>query len=80
MPNPGDSHAVKMLALIEARLEGRVLKEHSEYSIAGRSMKLMSLEELRKARKDYRIEVAAEIAAARAALGLGRSGKIRQRL
>ncbi|MDR0251073.1 MAG: hypothetical protein LBI35_07200 [Burkholderiales bacterium] len=52
-----------MLALIEARLEGRVLKEHSEYSINGRSMKLMSVPELMKARSEYLVEVRREEAA-----------------
>lgn len=57
------SHAVKMLALIEARLEGRALKEHSEYSIKGRSLKLMSMEELISARSKYLVEVHREEAA-----------------
>ncbi|MDR0250924.1 MAG: hypothetical protein LBI35_06420 [Burkholderiales bacterium] len=53
-----------MLALIEARLEGRLLKEHSEYSIAGRSMKLMSIPDLLAARSKYLVEVKREEAAA----------------
>ncbi|MDR0770741.1 MAG: hypothetical protein LBE75_06035 [Burkholderiales bacterium] len=51
------THAQKMLELIEARLEGRLLKEHNEYSIFGRSMKLMSVPELMEARSKYQAEI-----------------------
>ena len=68
-----------MLELIEARLEGRVLKEHNEYSIAGRSIKLMSLSELHEARDKYKREVAEEETAANFGEVLNRN-KVRLRL
>ncbi|MCL2298378.1 MAG: hypothetical protein FWC38_00760 [Proteobacteria bacterium] len=55
-----ETHAQKMLRLIEARLEGRLLSEHNEYSIAGRSMKLMSVPELIAARSKYLVEAKRE--------------------
>lgn len=81
MPNQTEkSHAVKMLELIEARLEGRVLKEYNEYSIAGRSLKEMSMAELMVARDKYRRDVAAEKAAENIGKGLGNPYKVRVRL
>lgn len=59
-PNPesaGDtnhqSHAEKMLAAIEARLEGRIISDHQSYTIGGRSLDRIPFEELHKLRNKY---------------------------
>jgi hypothetical protein len=57
----GRSHPEKMLALVEAELEARVKGDGSanvSYSIEGRSISKMTLEELYKLRGRYRSEVA----------------------
>lgn len=50
-------HAEKILAAIEATLEGRALKDRESYSIAGRQLDHIPFEQLRAARKEYAHEV-----------------------
>ncbi len=59
---PGDfrSHAKRMLASIEGLLEGRASDAIDNYSIGGRSITKMSVDELTKWRSYYRSEVEAE--------------------
>jgi hypothetical protein len=52
------THAEKVLAAIEALIEGRATKDVSSYSIAGRSLTRMTPDELVKWRSTYRAEVA----------------------
>lgn len=52
------THAEKVLASIEALIEGRATKDVSTYSIAGRSLTRMSPQELIEWRSVYRAEVA----------------------
>lgn len=54
------SHAQKMLSQIEALLEGRALKDVSSYSINGRSLTKMTIDELIDWRGHYRSEVRQE--------------------
>lgn len=51
------THAQKMLALVEAQLEGRVVSGEESYSIGGRSITKMSTMELRRLRGLYAAEV-----------------------
>ncbi len=44
------SHAEKMLEIVEARLEGRLIDDIESYSIGGRSVTLLSMSELRSIR------------------------------
>jgi len=75
LPNPitstvdPRSHSVKMLAAIEALLEGRSLENHNSYSIKDRSLTKMTPDELMKWRDYYKTEVLNEKAAERARLG-----------
>ena len=63
------SHAVKVLAALEALIEGRATADVSSYSIAGRSLTKLSVDELTKWRAYYRREVRRERDAANAAAG-----------
>ena len=54
------THARKVLDAIEAVLENRATVDQQEYSIAGRSLKRMPIDELIKLRKTYQAEVDAE--------------------
>lgn len=54
------SHARKVLDAIEAVIENRATVDQQEYSIAGRSLKRMTIDELLKFRKTYRAEVDSE--------------------
>ena len=74
------SHARKVLAAIEAVLEGTASKEQSEQSIDGKSLKRRSIDELLKLRSHYKAEVAAEEAAAAAANGTASGGRYLMRL
>ena len=74
------SHAVKVLAAIEAVLEGTASKEQSEQSIDGKSLKRRSIDELLKLRSHYKAEVAAEESAAAAANGTVSGGRFLMRL
>lgn len=60
------SHAEKMLAAIESVLEGRATKDVEAYTIEGRSVTRMKVDELLRFRDRYKTEVYAE---RRAALG-----------
>jgi hypothetical protein len=62
------SHARKVLDAIEAVLENRATVDQQEYSIQGRSLKRMPIDELLTLRNTYRAEVRAE---ERAAAGKG---------
>lgn len=53
------SHAEKMLVSIEALIEGRAQKDVNQYSIAGRSLTKMTIDELIRWRTHYRAEVRA---------------------
>lgn len=55
-----DSHASKMLAAIEAVLEGRVPKDVESYSIDGTTINKIPIERLIALRKQYAAEVARE--------------------
>jgi hypothetical protein len=67
------THAKKMLDAIEAVLESRATREQEELTIAGRSIKYMSLEQLIKARGHYEYlvkqEASDEIAAQGGSVG-----------
>jgi len=65
----GRSHAQKALDAIEAVLENRASRDQSQYSIAGRQITKMTIDELLKFRNYYRSEVEAERLAERAANG-----------
>jgi hypothetical protein len=54
------SHAEKMLAAIEAKLEGRISSDHESYTIDGRSLNRIPVEQLVQYRQRYRNEVARE--------------------
>lgn len=65
------SHNKKVLDAIEATIEGRATRAQSSMNIADRSITLLSLEELIKARDHYRLQYAREQRLAR--LRSGRS-------
>jgi hypothetical protein len=73
------SHATTMLAAIESVLEGRITADVEQYTIAGRSITKIPVEELLKLRSLYRSEVNAEKAADRIARGEGSGHKIKVR-
>lgn len=66
----GRSHARKTLDAIEAVIEGRASSAVLEYSIAGRQLRYMPVEQLLTLRDRYRAEVLREEQAQRAAAGL----------
>lgn len=70
------THAQTMLDAIEALLEGRATRVQSEYEIAGRRLKFLSMTELMRARNLYKAEVAAEAAAERIRRGTGTGRRI----
>jgi hypothetical protein len=76
----GRTHARKVLAAIEAVIEGRASKDQEEYTIAGRSLKRTPVADLIRFRTLYKAEVANEIAAERLANGIGISKTIGVRL
>lgn len=51
------SHAERTLAVIEAALEGRLSDDIQFYMIAGRQVQKIPIDELRKLRAAYRLEV-----------------------
>ena len=61
-PVDGDprTHAERTLEAIEALLEGRAGKDVQSYSIQGRSLTKMTVDELRRWRRHYRAEVLAQ--------------------
>lgn len=54
------THAEKMVALIETRLEGRIVSDHESYSHNGRSLNRIPIETLKKLAVDYRSRVTKE--------------------
>jgi hypothetical protein len=54
------THATKMLALVEAALEGRILTQEEQYALGSRSMTKLSIPELYKLRARYILEVRRE--------------------
>jgi len=73
------THAVTMLAAIEAVLEGRITADVEAYTIAGRQITKIPIEQLLVLRDRYKSEVAAETAAAAIADGDGNPRKIKVR-
>lgn len=55
------SHAQKVLAAIQATIEGRATNDQQEYTIKDRSLKRMSVEELLAFKKEYERLVALEL-------------------
>jgi hypothetical protein len=55
------SHAKKVLDAIEAVIEGRASQDQMSYSIAGRSLSRMSIDDLLKFRDRYRSEYMTEV-------------------
>lgn len=70
------SHARKVLAAIEAVLEGRASRDQEEYRIGDRMLKRTPIADLLRLRALYRKEVAAEDAAAAIANGTGTGRRI----
>ena len=70
------THARKTLDAIEAVIENRASKDQQSYSIAGRSLSRMTIDDLLKFRSQYKAEVKQEVAAERVAAGLGSGRKI----
>ena len=54
------SHAEKTLEAIEALIEGRATKDVQSYSIAGRSLTKMTVDELQRWRRYYQAQVLAQ--------------------
>ena len=77
MPAGYDSrtHAQKTLDAIKAVIEKRASLDQQEYSIHGRQLKRMTIDELLKFRVVYEREVANEIVKERLAAGLPAGGK-----
>ena len=73
------THAATMLALIEAKLEGRITADMESYTIAGRQISKIPTAELLTLRSKYKIEVQAEEDAERIKLGLGSKKTIKVR-
>ena len=69
------SHAAKVLAAIEAVLEGTASKELASYSVDGVAIQRRSTEELMRMRESYRYEVAEEQADQLIARGLKAPGR-----
>lgn len=63
------SHARKTLDAVEAVIENRATKDQQAYTIGGRSLQRMKVEELLMLRDRYRAEVAAEDVSERLANG-----------
>ena len=70
------THAVKVLAAIEAVLEDRASKDQQEYQIAGRKLIRMPIQDLITLRNTYRNEVRREQAAEKLANGLADPAKV----
>ena len=54
------THAEKMLALIESRLEGRIVSDHESYTVNGKSLNRIPIEQLNSLAREYRNKVAKE--------------------
>lgn len=72
--------ARKTLDAIEAVIEGRASKDQESYSIAGRSLTRMSVEDLLSLRDSYRVEVRREEQADRLKSGAGMNNQIYVRM
>ncbi len=70
------SHARRTLEAINAVLEGRASSATAEYSIAGRSLKYIPIDELLALQSSYERKVKSEETAAKLAAGLGNPGRI----
>lgn len=66
------SHLEKVIANIEAMLEGKTSKDVQEYSIAGRMLKHIPMNELLTLRDKYKHQLAAENRSKSASTGFGR--------
>ena len=64
------THAERMLALIEAALEGRIPRGLESTNIDGQQIDRIPIAQLHALRVKYRTERASEIAAANAAAGI----------
>lgn len=73
------SHARKVLALIEAAIEGNTSPDVQSYSIAGRTLSRYSKEDLLKLRNQYRWEVKQEEQAERIRNGLDAGANVHTR-
>lgn len=73
------THAETMLAKIEAVLEGRIDSDVESYSIAGRQITKIPVNELLVLRDKYRAERNNELAAESIAEGTGNPNKIKVR-
>lgn len=71
------SHVEKVLANLEAMLEGRATKDVQEYTIGDRQLKHMDIGELLIWRNKYKAQLAGERAAASLAKPLGRKILVR---
>ena len=74
------SHARKVLSAIEAVIEGRASQDQMSYSIAGRSLARMPIEDLLLFRDRYRSEWLKDKRLTRARKGYGNDGIILSRL
>ena len=70
------THAKIVLDAIEAVIEGRASQDQMSYSIAGRSLSRMPVEDLLKFRAEYKAEVAKENRAEQIKNGKGSSNNI----
>lgn len=70
------THAIRMVELIEARLEGRLPLDAERYTIAGRSLDRIPIAELRELRRTYLAEARSDAQA----LKSGRSPGVRRRI
>lgn len=69
-------HVEKVLAALEAMIEGRASQDQQSLSLNGRSLTRMPIEELLKFRDSYKVELRNLKAAERVAQGLGSGNKI----
>lgn len=70
------SHAKKVLDAIEAVIEGRASATDQSYTIAGRSITRIPLQELMRLRAQYKAEYDAEVATENIKMGLASKNKI----
>lgn len=70
------SHAKKVLDAIEAVIEGRASASDQSYTIAGRSITRIPLQELMRLRAQYKAEYDAEVATENIKMGLASKNKI----
>ena len=71
------THAGRMLALVEARLEGRIGLDAESYSIGGRSLSRISIVELQELRSKYKGEARSDRRVLEAGKRLGVRRRIR---